>query len=201
VLLSANSKSTSEVRALLPLYQDQDQYQDQEQAQYQDPEFRLELLREREPGHQYFVDRVNGVYYILSSMPGMERSLYISKDQGSGGLGEWVRVVQGQVGETMEDVEVFEGFSAIYGRRQGVPCLRVLSHGDIQDIQDNQDNQDNQDIDDGPLKLLELPGGGSDCVHVQAISGGMNQGYQSGMLRLSRCMSPCSYIEPVSQYS
>ncbi len=89
----------------------------------------LSLVEPRREGHEYRISHQGSRLLILTNDNAVDFRL-MEAPVHDAGYTNWKEVIPYREGVRLEDVDVFETFTVVTERRQGIPIMRVLDHED-----------------------------------------------------------------------
>ncbi|KAI9254523.1 prolyl oligopeptidase family-domain-containing protein, partial [Phascolomyces articulosus] len=84
---------------------------------------KLELIEPRRKGIEYYVDHHDDTFYILTNADGATNFKLTQTPDGHLEKESWKDVVTMGPMEKIEDVDVFQNYIVVYGRREGLPMI------------------------------------------------------------------------------
>ena len=98
------------------------------------PKSDLSLVEPRREGHEYRISHQGSRLLILTNDNAVDFRL-MEAPVHDAGYANWKELIPYREGVRLEDVDVFETFTVVTERRQGVPIMRVLDHEDASEFE------------------------------------------------------------------
>ncbi|KAI8146369.1 prolyl oligopeptidase family-domain-containing protein [Fennellomyces sp. T-0311] len=84
---------------------------------------KLQLIEPRKKGIEYYVDHHDDTFYILTNVDGATNFKLARAPDGQVEKEHWEDVITMEATEKIEDVDVFQNYIVVYGRREGLPMI------------------------------------------------------------------------------
>ncbi|KAL0138712.1 prolyl oligopeptidase [Mucor lusitanicus] len=84
---------------------------------------KLQLVKPRVPGVEYYVDHHDDTFYILTNADDAKNFKLVQTPDDAIGTANWADLITMKLTEKIEDVDLFQNNVVIYGRKDGLPMI------------------------------------------------------------------------------